>query len=107
MEVMDFVARSELGAQAPEFLSYLRLYLVFHCMKRLELILDEKASRGWLSKTRIRARDDVGVHPAFAAQLCTIAAICAAETPLLKGLDKHFDSMASLFKRMGNPPPKA
>lgn len=52
-----------------ESLDFLCLYIPFHAMWRLALIIKKVKSRGWRSKARILERDDVGHHPQFAINL--------------------------------------
>jgi hypothetical protein len=83
-----------------DYLDYLAVYTVFHILQRLILIMDEARSRGWLKIERIIARDDVGVHPELARNLCRTGAICAERSPLTAMLSGHFQVAADTFERI-------
>ena len=82
------------------YLDYLAVYTVFHALQRLILILDEVESRGWLSRRRVLDRDDVGVHPEMARNLCRMATHVATISPLTAMLAPHLDAAARTFQRI-------
>lgn len=76
------------------WLDYLSLYTVFHALQRLQLMQSEVAKRGWKSKRKVVARDDVGLHPEFALQLCTVAMFFADRNRLTAPLMPMFEEVA-------------
>ncbi|MCC1480864.1 hypothetical protein [Roseibaca sp. Y0-43] len=76
------------------WLDYLSLYTVFHALQRLQLMQSEVARRGWKSKRKVVARDDVGLHPDFALQLCNVAMFFADRSRLTAPLVPMFDEVA-------------
>ncbi|SEL11338.1 Phosphotransferase enzyme family protein [Roseovarius nanhaiticus] len=98
MEDMIVSAFDASGPHALEpYLDYLSLYTTLHVLQRFQLIIDEAQSRGWLSKTRIRSRDDVGVHPEFAAHLCRVGAHFAQRNALTAPLQRDFEEAETVF----------
>lgn len=85
------------GYKLEEYLSYLSLYLTFHCIQRLKLIVKEAARRGWLSKTRIRKYDDAGVHPEFAAHICRVGRHFADRDPATRPIARDFEDAEQVF----------
>lgn len=79
------------------YLDYLALYTTFHSLQRLTLIEGEVSRRGWRSKSRIIARDDVGRHPEFAAHLCETGMFCAEWHPLAQPLRRGFKRAARAY----------
>jgi hypothetical protein len=77
-----------------DWLDYLSVYTVFHALQRLQLMQSEVAKRGWKSKRKVVARDDVGLHPDFALQLCHVAMFFADRSPLTVPLVPMFDEVA-------------
>ena len=78
-----------------DWLNYLSVYTVFHALQRLQLMQSEVAKRGWKSKRKVVARDDVGLHPDFAIQLCRMAIFFADRSPLTAPLLPMFEEVAS------------
>lgn len=85
------------GDRLDEYLDYLALYLSFHCAQRFKLILSEANSRGWLSKTRVRSHDDVGVHPEFAAHICRVGHHFAERNRATRPLARDFEKAQRAF----------
>lgn len=77
-----------------DWLDYLSLYTVFHALQRLQLMQSEVAKRGWKSKRKVVARDDVGLHPDFALQLCQVAMFFADRSRLTAPLLPMFEEVA-------------
>lgn len=77
-----------------EWLDQLSLYTVFHALQRLQLMQSEVAKRGWKSKRKVVARDDVGLHPDFAIQLCNVAMYFAERSRLTAPLLPMFEEVA-------------
>ncbi|NBB97461.1 MAG: hypothetical protein GVY34_04715 [Alphaproteobacteria bacterium] len=77
-----------------EWLDYLSVYTVFHALQRLQLMQSEVAKRGWKSKRKVVARDDVGLHPDFALQLCHVAMFFADRSHLTAPLVPMFEDVA-------------
>jgi len=90
----------ESGHTLGDYLDYLALYLTFHCLQRFQLIVDEAHKRGWLSKTRVRKFDDVGVHPEFAAHLCRVGAFFAERNALTRPLARDYEEAAQVFLKL-------
>jgi len=101
---MDAIVRDALAGtpdgNPDDYMDYLSVYTVFHTLQRLDLILSEARSRGWLKITRVLGKDDVGVHPRFAAHLCRTGAYFAGQSRLTDMLVGHFDSAAQTFDRI-------
>ncbi len=89
-----------MGTDQEAYLEYLSLYVTFHALQRLTLIIDEVKRRGWRSKTKIRERDDVGRHPEFAANICAIGGYFADRSPLTRRLVPAFDAGEAQFVGM-------
>ena len=87
----------EIGDTLDEYMDYLSVYLTFHCVQRLKLIVKEARKRGWLSKTRIRQYDDAGVHPDFAAHICLVGQYFASQSPLTAPLAGNFERSRTAF----------
>lgn len=85
------------GDALDAYLEYLALYLTFHCAQRFSLLVREVSKRGWRSKTRIRSRDDVGLHPEFAMHLCGVGAYFASRSALTKLVAQDFETAQSHF----------
>jgi hypothetical protein len=81
------------GLSRDVWLDYLSIYTVFHASKRLLLVLDGAEKRGWKEKRKVIARDDVGLHPDFVKQLCSVARFFADRTPLTSPLIPVFDAV--------------
>lgn len=77
------------------WLEYLSVYTVFHALQRLQLLQSEVAKRGWKSKRKVIARDDVGLHPEFAIQLCNVAMYFADRSRLTAPLLPMFEAVAT------------
>jgi hypothetical protein len=95
----DALPASPLGGR-DDYLDYLAVYTVFHALQRLILILDEANARGWLPRRRVLERDDVGVNPLMARNLCQVAACFAARAPLTAGLVAPLDAATVFFDRV-------
>lgn len=78
-----------------DWLDYLSVYTVFHALQRLRLMQSEVAKRGWKSKRKVVARDDVGLHPDFAIQLCNVAMFFADRSALTAPLLPMFEEVAT------------
>jgi hypothetical protein len=89
--------RDHVGGTADAYVGYLSFYTTFHALQRLGLILSEVRGRGWRSKAQIRARDDVGIHPEFAQNICRIGAFFAERDPLTRLLVPAFEKAADDF----------
>lgn len=102
--VLQLIIEDALPADLPggrdDYLDYLAVYTVFHALQRLILIIDETHSRGWLTIRRILDRDDVGVHPAFARNLCRMAGHFATLSPLTAMLAPQFETAATVFQKV-------
>lgn len=86
------------GHDLDDYLSYLSLYVTFHCAQRLGLIVKEAKKRGWLSKAKVRKYDDAGVHPEFAAQICRVGRHFGDRNSLTAPIARDFEEAESLFK---------
>ncbi len=84
------------------WLEYLSVYTVFHALQRLQLMQSEVAKRGWKSKRKVIARDDVGLHPEFAIQLCTVATFFAERSRLTAPLMPMFEAVATELSPMAD-----
>jgi hypothetical protein len=102
--MLEAIIRDALDADPPggreDYMDYLAVYTVFHILQRLDLILSEARSRGWLKIQRVLDRDDVGVHPQFAAHLCRVGAHFADRSRLTAMLTAHFTAAAATFDRI-------
>jgi len=85
-----------------DWLKYLSVYTVFHALQRLQLMQSEVAKRGWKSKRKVVARDDVGLHPDFAVQLCNVAMFFADRSPLTAPLIPMFQEVAQELAPMAD-----
>ncbi len=85
------------GHDRDAYLDYLALYLTFHCIQRLKLIVKEARKRGWLSKQRVRKYDDAGVHPEFAVHLCRIGRYFAERLPITAPVARDFEETEQVF----------
>jgi len=85
------------GHSREDYLAYLSLYLTFHSVQRLKLVVKEAGSRGWLSKARIRKYDDAGVHPEFAAHLCRVGRFFADENTVTAPIARDFEEAEQAF----------
>ncbi|MCL4675900.1 MAG: hypothetical protein KJZ59_07730, partial [Pararhodobacter sp.] len=102
--VLEAIIHDALDADPPggraDYLDYLAVYTVFHILQRLDLILSEARSRGWLKIQRVLERDDVGVHPQLAAHLCRVGAHFADRSPLTAMLAVPLQTAAATFDRI-------
>lgn len=93
----------ECGHRMGAYLEYLSIYLTFHALQRLKLVLNEASLRGWLTKRRVLKYDDVGVHPEFAAQICRVGRYFSAQTrvtaPLTRGFDRAMVGFQDIVKQ--------
>lgn len=85
------------GHDRESYLNYLSVYLTFHCVQRLKLIVKEAKKRGWLSKHKVRKYDDAGVHPEFAAHICSVGEYFAARSTTTAPLARYFESARKIF----------
>ncbi|MCB1396153.1 MAG: hypothetical protein H6898_16675 [Rhodobacter sp.] len=102
--VLQAVIEDALPADVPggraDYLDYLAVYTVFHALQRLILIMREARSRGWLTVRRVLDRDDVGVHPEMARNLCRMAGHFASLSPLTEMLAEPLETTAKTFDRI-------
>lgn len=87
----------ECGHELDKYLDYLSLYLTFHCVQRLKLIVKEARKRGWQSKARVRKYDDAGIHPEFALQLCVVGRHYADRNRVTEPIARDFEETGRLF----------
>ena len=71
-----------------------------YALQRLILIMREARSRGWLTVRRVLDRDDVGVHPEMARNLCRMAGHFASLSPLTEMLAEPLETTAKTFDRI-------
>lgn len=88
------------GHSRADYLDYLHVYTVLHCIQRLRLIARDAPKRGWLEQERIRQKDDLGLHPAFAAHLCGVAAYFADRNPLTYMLAPLLETAEAAFRNI-------
>ncbi len=86
------------GQAIDEYLAYLSVFATFHALQRVLLIIQQVRKRGWRSRARILARDDVGLHPEIGQNICTIAADLADMQALTRPLMPLIDSVRAQFK---------
>ena len=105
-EIMLDIVRDAFDPDTPgtrdDWLEYLSVYTVFHALQRLQLMQSEVAKRGWKSKRKVVARDDVGLHPDFAVQLCNVAVFFADRSPLTAPLIPIFEEVAQELAPMAD-----
>ncbi len=87
------------GHPREDWFDFLAVYVTFHCIQRLKLIENEAAKRGWLTKEKIRKRDDVGAHPEFARHLCDVGAFFAAQSPITEPIARNLEFAGRSFAR--------
>lgn len=97
--VRDALTIQPMGA-LDDYMDFLSVYTVFHALQRLALIMSEARSRGWLKIERVLGKDDVGIHPVFAAHLCRTGAHFAGNSKLTEMLVDHFEAAATTFDRI-------
>lgn len=97
--ILDALPADPIGGRH-NYMEFLAVYTVFHILQRLALIISESQSRGWLRIERVLDRDDVGVHPKLAGNLCRTGAHFASLSPLTAMLENHFVAAAELFDRI-------
>lgn len=86
------------GHERDDYLGYLSLYLTFHCIQRMKLIVKEARKRGWISKARVREYDDAGVHPEFGAHICRVGAFFADRSSLTLPIARDFEETGAVFR---------
>ena len=86
------------GHEKNAYFDFLSLYLAFHCVQRLKLIVKEAKKRGWLSKHRVLKYDDAGVHPAFAAHICEVGSYFAVRNAISAPLAPFFEAAQNVFE---------
>lgn len=91
---------SSIAENRDSWMNYLCLYTVFHAMERLRLIQYEVKERGWKSKEKILSRDDVGMHPEYAAKICEVAVFFSNMSPLTAALTDAFETLAKKYGAM-------
>jgi len=90
----------ENGHGKAEYFDFLSLYIVFHCIQRLKLIVKEAKKRGWLSKHKVLRYDDAGVHPEFAAHISTVGSFFSERNTITAPLVSYFEAAEKLFGDM-------
>lgn len=85
------------GIPIEDYLDFLSVYVTFHCVQRLKMIVEDSEDDGWLSKEYIRKYDKAGVNPEFAAQLCRVGAYFAAQSPITAPLSRNFTAALNGF----------
>ncbi|GAB4272758.1 MAG: hypothetical protein Kow0013_26380 [Pararhodobacter sp.] len=95
----DALPAAPLGGR-DDYLDYLAVYTVFHALQRLILIIDEANARGWLPRRRVLERDDVGVNPMMARNLCRVARDFANRAPITAMLAPALDAVATFFDKV-------
>jgi hypothetical protein len=90
------------GQSKVEWLRYLSLYTVFQALERLRLIQFEVKERGWKTKEKVLGRDDVGMHPEFASQICRVGAWFADRDPLTRPIVRSFEALDQVFSNIQN-----
>jgi hypothetical protein len=88
------------GQSKDEWLRYLSLYTVFQALERLRLIQFEVKERGWKTKEKVLGRDDVGMHPEFASQICRVGAWFADRDPLTRPIVRSFEALDQVFSNI-------
>ncbi|MGO4908113.1 hypothetical protein ACEN2J_07240 [Pseudorhodobacter sp. W20_MBD10_FR17] len=89
-----------IGHAKEDWLRYLSLYTVFQALERLRLIQYEVKERGWKTKEKVLGRDDVGMHPEFAAQICRVGAWFADRDPLTRPIVRSFEGLGQVFSNL-------
>jgi hypothetical protein len=84
-----------IGQDRDAWLDYMSVFTVFHALQRLQLMQEEVAKRGWKAKRKVIARDDVGLHPDFALQLCKVAMFFADRSKITRALVPTFADVAA------------
>lgn len=92
----------DIAEDRDDWLEYLSIYIVFHALQRLQLMQSEVAKRGWKSKRKVIARDDVGLHPEFAIQLCNVAMFFAERSRLTAPLLPMFEAVSADLAPIAN-----
>jgi hypothetical protein len=88
------------GYNKADYFDYLSVYVTFHSIQRLKLIVKEAKKRGWLSRKRVLKYDDAGVHPQFAAHICSIGHFFAQRHSVTAPLASHFNAAHSVFSNI-------
>ena len=88
------------GHRRDDWFDFLSAYVALHCIQRIKLVLNEVASRGWRSKTKVRNSDDAGIHPEFLAHVAGVGAFFAARSPVTAALERNFEATAAHFHAM-------
>ena len=96
-EIVEQSFDPQCGHRLDHYLDYLALYLTFHCVQRLKLIVKEARNRGWLSKRRVRKYDDAGVHPEFAIHLCKTGGYFADRLSITAPIARDFEEAEQVF----------
>ena len=88
------------GYNKEEYFEYLSVYVTFHSIQRLKLIVKEAKKRGWLSRKRVLKYDDAGVHPQFAAHICSVGRFFAQRHTVTAPLTTHFNAAHRVFSNI-------
>lgn len=91
---------ADLPGGREDYVDYLAVYTALHSLQRLQIIIDDSQERGWLKVTRILERDDAGIHPAMAAHLCRVGALCASKSRLTDMLVPLFETAAQQYDKV-------
>ena len=96
--VIDARARGS-GGDIAGYLEYLSVYVTFHVLQRLRLIMEESRRRGWLPLERVLRHDDAGLHPDCVRQLLRVGRYFSAQARVTAPLSRSFDAALQGFVR--------
>lgn len=84
-------------------LSYLGLFISFHLVQRLTLILGRQARHGWEDRSHALRYDRIGTDPELARRLCRRGAGWAVHHGLTRPMVAWFQDAAGALERLPEP----
>ena len=97
IEVVSDTFDSDCGNTLDDYLEYLSVYTTLHCVQRLKSILREVQNNGWRDLQNARRKDQPGVDPNFALQLCKVGAFFADRSKLTKQVVANFEQSVDVI----------
>lgn len=86
--------------QAAAELDYLGLYITFHIIQRLTIILRRHTKAGWVDAAKAMKYDKIGVDPDLAVRLAGHGAGWADRSPLTRPMVKWFEDCAESVRAL-------
>lgn len=101
---MEGIVRAALDADEEgaggDAMAELSICVTLQCLRRFALLVAAAQARGWLSRTRILATADIGLHPGFMAHLCRVGAHFGAQNAVTDPIAEDFDAAQRVFEQL-------